>query len=466
MTFHNDEPTTEDLIDRKPLVDELAKEIAACTPPHVFGVHGDWGSGKTSFLHQLHCALSGDCPQNAAFCRTKKKADTPKFADHVTVIWFEAWRYQHESAPIVALLQEIRTQLPWYAKALSEAKKLTDVTVRSAFLAFDQIANLISLQAVVPDPREIQKLGERWEKDNLATKLPSHVVREQLKHALDGLLGAKPNTNEKQPFLVVLVDDLDRCESKAAYKLLEGIKIYLNLPNCVFILGMNQSIIEGAIAEHLPKSADDVLAARRARDYLEKLCQTIVQLPLLRTPEILVERWISQDTQPRNEILEVLKLARQVPANPRRIKAFANTMQRFAAQAERALPISKKPADHQRRAKLLVVIAFLYQFQNDIYRLLEAYGQTFWKELCDWAQCKPCRHLALKTLEGTHAVERQVTPGSSADVAEKTPEAFSPPTNPTFPDPTLGHVVWIQSLIKEIEVTPVTDEELDSYMLR
>ena len=53
MVLHNDEPTLLDRLDRIALVREVAKHIATCDPPQVFGIHGDWGLGKTSFLQQL-----------------------------------------------------------------------------------------------------------------------------------------------------------------------------------------------------------------------------------------------------------------------------------------------------------------------------------------------------------------------------------------------------------------------------
>jgi hypothetical protein len=94
------------------------------------GIHGDWGAGKTSFLHQLQLYLTGECPQQSREAVDQiQGAGQPvgHHAAHVTVVWFEAWRYQQEQAPIVALLQEIRTQLPWYSKALSETRKLGEV---------------------------------------------------------------------------------------------------------------------------------------------------------------------------------------------------------------------------------------------------------------------------------------------------------------------------------------------------
>jgi internalin A len=58
----NDEPVIDeqDLLGRRKLLDEMKHAVAQGTPPHVFGIHGDWGSGKTSFLQQLRYELTGE----------------------------------------------------------------------------------------------------------------------------------------------------------------------------------------------------------------------------------------------------------------------------------------------------------------------------------------------------------------------------------------------------------------------
>ena len=54
VQLHNDEPTLCDRLNRTDMVIRVGDDVAQCDPPTVFGVHGEWGSGKTSFLHQLH----------------------------------------------------------------------------------------------------------------------------------------------------------------------------------------------------------------------------------------------------------------------------------------------------------------------------------------------------------------------------------------------------------------------------
>ncbi|MFM8251333.1 MAG: P-loop NTPase fold protein [Planctomycetota bacterium] len=105
----NDEPTLEDKLGRSKFITKMANVIRNCTPPQVFGLHGDWGAGKTSAMHQLYGALAGKCPpSNESQEHLIKPAD-----DTTEVVWFEAWRYEHESAPVVALIQEIRRIFPW-----------------------------------------------------------------------------------------------------------------------------------------------------------------------------------------------------------------------------------------------------------------------------------------------------------------------------------------------------------------
>ena len=39
--MHNDEPTLLDALGREAIIREVGEAIACCTPPQVFGVHGD-----------------------------------------------------------------------------------------------------------------------------------------------------------------------------------------------------------------------------------------------------------------------------------------------------------------------------------------------------------------------------------------------------------------------------------------
>ena len=54
-----------DALERRELVREVGDSIAECDPPQVFGVHGDWGLGKTSFMHHICTRV-----WNKPFCAT------------------------------------------------------------------------------------------------------------------------------------------------------------------------------------------------------------------------------------------------------------------------------------------------------------------------------------------------------------------------------------------------------------
>jgi hypothetical protein len=446
--LHNDEPTLSCLVGRTQLVKKIGNVVAKCKPPHVFGVHGDWGSGKTSFLHQLQGYLSGECPQKSSgteFLKDPAWGDGWQPYDHVVVIWFEAWRYQNETAPVVALLHEMRSQLSFWSKLWQRTKKATSISIQSALIAFEDITQKIGIQA-----SKVREVGEKWEKHNLAERLPSHTIRQFLEETLKKLL-PRQKDNKPSPRLVVLIDDLDRCESEAAYKLLEGIKIYLNLPNCVFVLGMNQAIMESSIAKQLEKESKEP-AEIRARDYLEKLCKDIWHLPFDRLKLFgALKEWLKQH-QYRDEICKILVEEACIPANPRKLKAFCNYLYRLPLEPSVTI---QNGDDKQRHVKILIIMAYLYQFHQDLYRILE-WNPKFYQVIYRWCKGEESNHPTLhKDKTKLMRVEEfENNPTSSEPGSSRVPQD-------AYPDPARGHYLRVQKLIREMAI--LTENEVRYY---
>lgn len=455
--LHSDLPTLDDCLERKEMVRRIATLISNCKPPHVFGVLGEWGSGKTSVLAQLWWYLTDEKPSQVG---TTVAASPQSVWDdwekpaHVTVVWFESWRYQHEQLPIVALLNEIRQQLSWKAKAVKWGQKGAEVAFRGALLSLEDLTKRIGFQA-----SKIQSTGERWEQDHYAYSLPTQAIREHLEEALKQLLG-EPQEGRSAPRLVVIVDDLDRCEADAAYRLMEGIKIYLNLSNCVFVLGMNQRIVERAIAQNISKqSVETDESRRRAREYLEKLCQDIWHLPLMREPEALLDTLLMRmpetadiTGQTRIAIRRVCKKTGCLPPNARRVKALANVLYRFLDHARVTNALTGEGGS-DREVGLILLMACLYQYHPELYRRIE-WDSRFFQTLCQWATGDPVEHTILGAVTRP---EEPVAPPEGALTAK-------PELRLSHPDPEQGNVLRVQSLIRELD--PVTKDEIQSLLLR
>lgn len=404
--LHSDSPTLDDTLDRQGLVADMSRRAMLCDAPQVLGLHGDWGSGKTSVLLQLKAELE------------------MSFSGAATVVWFEAWRHQNEAAPIVALLHAMRERLDWRAKAWVETKKITEVTVRSALLHWDELIRLIGLQAPKLDAAKIQSVGETWEKEHLAAKLPTNATTEILNQTLDSLLGKDAPKAAASPAnrLIVIIDDLDRCHPEAAFKLLEGIKIYLGLRRCVFILGINQREVERAIEKHIPAANDGDSRSARAKEYLDKLCGHIWRLAYLSraaqadlTGRLLKDGGVLEKM--RNQVKQIVRKYGCVPPNPRKMKRFANAFialwdrynSKLASQPDHFVDMSPQGA-----ALIITLIACLDAFHPEFHRRLQQHEGCY-ESLIRWCQggdVKPSKDArpkdpmleATQDLQLTHAI--------------------------------------------------------------
>ena len=487
--MHNDEPTLLDALDREPLIREVSDAVATCAPPQVFGVHGDWGLGKTSFLHRIQWRLTGDCPQQpeAAVKEAKEREqenNREKYEGTIRAVWFDAWRYQNEEAPIVALLHEMRVQLSWRSRAVRSTRRAVEVATRGALLSMEELTKKIGYR----HSRFLQASRE-WEAENLASALPSHTLREHLQKAIGQLLPQKQG-NGVSPRLAVFIDDVDRCEPEAAYRLLEGLKIYLTLNNCVFVLGMNQKAIEEAIAKRMgsdPKrTGGDGTRSVRAAAYMEKLCQNVWRLPAVREPNQVLYSLLEKTIE-SGAVREWIKRAVQgrqcLPPNPRRLKGLANLLGRLSPR----LPARQgEPDDGDAilEARLLVITAYVYQFHHDLYVRWEA-DSGLYDRIRDWCEgsemdlpfLEPLvlpkqliergstdrTQLRLDEGEISRTVDEIIPGESSTERAQLRQGEADIEEESTYPDPTEAGVFWIQPLILALgsEVDP---SRFDRYL--
>ncbi len=129
--------------------------------------------------------------------------------------------------------------------------------------------------------------------------------------------------------LIVLIDDLDRADPKLVPHLLLGLREVFNLPQCVFVMGLDPLVVASAFGEvHSGWGKTD--------EFMEKIIDFPFWLPQVQDHDI--RRLLDQELKAspisldRHALAEVTHL---LPINPRKLKRFLRGLWRFKTQIER-----------------------------------------------------------------------------------------------------------------------------------
>ena len=158
--------------------------------------------------------------------------------------------------------------------------------------------------------------------------------------------------------IVVFIDDLDRCAPRQVLRIFEGLKLYLDAPGFVFVIGYDEGVITEAVA-----SEKRYTQRSTGRDYVEKIVQIVFRIPQPTDPEIdallthvLAESETSELFDDAGRKLVIDRNGR----NPRRMKRFIN---RFI------LDYRLDPASQDLDPELLIKLLILETYFPDFVRL-------------------------------------------------------------------------------------------------
>ena len=121
---------------------------------------------------------------------------------------------------------------------------------------------------------QLGKLVEAFRREDLVHYQAQLRSLEQFQRnfqRLVAILLRRPGDDPRR--LVVFVDDLDRCLPEKAIQVLEAVKLFLDVPGCIFVLGLDAEAFESAVRTRYRGEV-------KPREYLEK----IVQLPFILPP--------------------------------------------------------------------------------------------------------------------------------------------------------------------------------------
>jgi hypothetical protein len=129
--------------------------------------------------------------------------------------------------------------------------------------------------------------------------------------------------------LFLFVDDLDRCLPDDSVAAIEAIKLFLDLPGCVFVLGMDRKVVEPGIRARYRHFVDQQDQAFRPQDYLDKVIQIPFTLPPLGAGQI--EAYLndlgSGQKDPDGIVADTRDLIETAaPENPRSLKRVLNVL--------------------------------------------------------------------------------------------------------------------------------------------
>ena len=238
--IQGDNPWADDALKRSDVAEKLTKLISEQSDPFVISLHGHWGTGKTFLLK-----------------RWQKQLDKDGFQ----AIYFNAWEDDFCDDPFVAIIG----QLSHFLKRKG-IKGLAD-KIRKA-------AKPLLIQGALSAGRNVSGMNpdvilEQFAEKTLAEYSRQVEKKNELKTALQKLSG-KVKADTGHP-LVFIIDELDRCRPTFAIELLERVKHIFDIPDMVFVFGVNR--------EELCSSIRSVYGEIDADTYLQRFFDMEFLLP-------------------------------------------------------------------------------------------------------------------------------------------------------------------------------------------
>ncbi len=273
---YSDMPAELDSLGMNEKYNGLTQFICECETPMTIAINGDWGSGKSSAMmiiqKRLEFLYGGEIRKQIINFNTWEFS---VINDHTKLV-FELMHTLNDRLMDLEASQagEGRDQKQGTAaeRVLAGVMRLGDAARNVAVTFIDESTSLKYLSSAVKALCERTSPEPQLEQpDQLSATRLMKLVKEDIESRIQKLVGGLAN-----PRLFIFVDDLDRLDPQVALDLIEGMKNFASYQHCVFILAVDQSVVERGLKSKYGAE----LTAGMAKQFFDKIIQLPFQLPV------------------------------------------------------------------------------------------------------------------------------------------------------------------------------------------
>lgn len=308
---------SEDKLNLESFADDLTNIVMSPLPhptnecSKVIALDSGWGTGKTSFINMW----------------TKKLKTDPKFI----CLNYNAWENDDYPDALIPILCRFRQLID--ENIDGEKRKQLMRYLRKLITTFGSEAIRIASQYFVGV--DLVEVGERIHQKGKNDKYPNRIFegyldrqknKDLFKKFADGLRG-------KDNYLLICIDELDRCRPTFAIETLEVVKHFFDLENVIFVFSLDMNQLQNSIKT--------IYGDIDSRGYLQRFFDYIIPLPKQELESFLKDRLEKlnpprtdyEKEQREREIIWLSRIARQCSISLRLLNSICMVYAKFKEYA-------------------------------------------------------------------------------------------------------------------------------------
>lgn len=254
----------------------------------VIAIDGEWGSGKTYFVHQVKWLFDSVNENIDSDIKNVLNSTSPKLDNIIghkyKVFYYDAWKHDKSNNPFFTLLRTMILAfggIDYFKEETSFIKSLLKgashivkgVTPIDAEWIFKGTKELCGIN----DTEQFSELEFIEQMDNQVDSFLDYICEGQYDK------------------LVVFIDELDRCRPSFAVELLEIIKHYFNNDKVIFVLSTNLSEFQYCIKQYYGDGFN-------GWKYLDRFIDLRLTVPIISTEDYYKYLWQKTGTDRIDDI--------------------------------------------------------------------------------------------------------------------------------------------------------------------